>query len=101
VKLSTCEACTKKPKKDCPACNRQHFAHVSPNDLRRTFGHALRARGVEPQLIAPAMGHVDGQMVERVYGRLQPEELARLLETRLRGQPVASRVQKTRNRRAS
>ncbi len=48
---------------------------VSPNDLRRTFGTWLRQQGVDPSLIAPAMGHADSRMVERVYGRLPPEDL--------------------------
>jgi hypothetical protein len=34
-----------------------------------------RQQGVDPSLIAPAMGHADSRMVERVYGRLPPEDL--------------------------
>ena len=69
---------------DCKACGRTApFPRVSPNDLRRTFGSLLREHGVEPQLIAPQMGHRDSRMVERVYGRLPPEELARLVEERV------------------
>lgn len=52
-------------------------------DLRRTFGTMLRNAGVEPQLIAPAMGHVDSRMVEKVYGRLTPEALGKLLDERV------------------
>jgi integrase len=55
----------------------------SANDLRRTFGTWLRNAGVEPQLIAPAMGHVDSRMVESVYGRLTTEALGKLLEERV------------------
>lgn len=56
---------------------------LSPNDLRRTFGTWLRQAGVEPQLIGPAMGHKDGRMSERVYGRLPAEDLKRLLEAKV------------------
>ena len=57
------------------ACARAGVAPVSPNDLRRTFGTWLRKQGVDPSLIAPAMGHADSRMVERVYGRLPAEDL--------------------------
>ena len=57
------------------ACARAGVLPVSPNDLRRTFGTWLRQQGVDPSLIAPAMGHADSRMVERVYGRLPPEDL--------------------------
>lgn len=65
------------------ACDAAQIPRFSPNDVRRTFGTLLRAHGVEPQLIAPAMGHADSRMVERVYGRLVPEQLASLLEQRI------------------
>jgi integrase len=70
------------------ACDRANIAHCSPNDLRRTFGRWMRMAGVEPQLIAPAMGHADSRMVERVYGRLSSQELGTLI-ARQAGQPVA------------
>jgi integrase len=57
------------------ACERAGIARVSPNDLRRTLGTWLRARGVAPGLIGSYLGHADGRMVERVYGRLPAEEL--------------------------
>src|SRR5205085_302848 len=57
------------------ACRRAAIEHCSPNDLRRTFATWLRRSGVSPDLIAPAMGHADSRMVERVYGRLSPEQL--------------------------
>ena len=57
------------------ACARAGIPPVSPNDLRRTFGTWLRQQGVVPSLIAPAMGHADSRMVERVYGRLPIEDL--------------------------
>lgn len=67
------------------ACDKAGVAHCSPNDLRRTFGKLLRAHGVQPQLIGSAMGHTDSRMVERVYGRLAPEQLAHLLDAEISG----------------
>jgi integrase len=66
------------------ACAKVGIPPCSPNDLRRTYGTWLRDAGVEPQLIAPAMGHVDSRMVERVYGRFTPESLARNLAAAVR-----------------
>jgi integrase len=58
------------------ACERAKIEPCSPNDLRRTFAHWMRQEGVAPDLVGPAMGHVDTRMVERVYGRLRGAELA-------------------------
>lgn len=65
------------------------FPTVSPNDLRRTFATWLRSDGVPPHLIAPLMGHADGRMVERVYGRLPLDELAARVASVL---PAVSRI---------
>jgi integrase len=59
------------------------FPSVSPNDLRRTCATWLRAQGAPPHLIAPVMGHADSRMVERVYGRLPIDDLARRLAQEL------------------
>jgi integrase len=61
------------------ACVRAKIAPCSPNDLRRTFAHWLRSAGAPSDLVAPAMGHADARMVQRVYGRLEGEELASAL----------------------
>ncbi len=65
------------------ACDAAGIARCSPNDLRRSVGTLLRAKGVEPSLIGTYLGHADGRMAERVYGRLAPEQLAHLLAERL------------------
>lgn len=88
-RLSTCERCLKKGStrrgSTCKTCSViPAFEPISPNDLRRTLASLLRARGVEPQLIAPMLGHGDSRMVEKVYGRITPEQLAHLLRQRLR-----------------
>lgn len=66
------------------ACDAAGIARCSPNDLRRSIATLMRARGVEPSLIGAYLGHRDSRMAERVYGRLAPEQLAHLLEQRLR-----------------
>lgn len=67
------------------ACRRAKVPKVTPRDLRRSHGKILRLKGIEPQLIAPMLGHADARMVERVYGKLEPAELARLIGQRLSG----------------
>jgi len=64
------------------ACERAKVPRVSPRDLRRSHGMILRALGVEPHLIASMMGHADSRMVERVYGKLPADALAKLMHGR-------------------
>ena len=56
---------------------------ISPNDLRRTYATWLRQVGIEPHLIALALGHKDSRMAERVYGRMLPEALGVIFNQRL------------------
>lgn len=65
------------------ACRRAGVAKVTPRDLRRSHARILRAAGVEPSLIGVMLGHRDGRMVERVYGRIEPDELAAVIGARL------------------
>ena len=74
------------------ACDAASIAKVSPNDLRRTLATLLRARGVEPSVIGQVLGHADSRMVEKVYGRITPEQLAHLLDERLA--PKRARAQR-------
>lgn len=69
------------------ACAKLEIPPVSPNDLRRTHATWLRHAGVEPHLIGAALGHRDGRMAERVYGRLGTEELGALLTARMQVPP--------------
>lgn len=86
------------------ACARLKIPAVSPNDLRRTTGRWLRDAGVEPHLIAAVMGHRDSRMVERVYGKLPPEQLKALLLERVGGVvpllPVGTKTAKAGKKRA-
>ncbi len=77
------------------ACARAGIDPVSPNDLRRTFGTWLRNAGVAPNLIGAAMGHADSRMVERVYGRLTPEALSKLMGAAPPGQLMGGEPVKT------
>lgn len=61
------------------ACVAAKIAHTSFNDLRRTFATWLRNAGATPDLIAPAMGHTTTAMVQRIYARLAPIDLGRLI----------------------
>jgi integrase len=61
------------------ACERAGIAPCSPNDLRRTFSNWMVAADVPLFLVAQMMGHKDTRMLERVYGRQRPEQLARAL----------------------
>lgn len=81
------------------ACAAAEIPRCSSNDLRRTFAHWMRAAGVPLELIAPAMGHATTQMLQRVYGKPTPAELASLM-TRATGdtpvtQTAAHRVDST------
>jgi Phage integrase family len=73
------------------ACERAGIERCSPNDLRRTFASWQVEAGVPLFPIAQAMGHKDTRMLERVYGRQTPQQLAGLM-ARAMGLPV-SRVE--------
>jgi integrase len=61
------------------ACAQAGIEACSPNDLRRTYAKWMRLARVPAEIVAPTMGHRDTRMVERVYGRLSPEEIGALL----------------------
>lgn len=49
------------------------IAHVTTNDLRRTFGSWLKQQGVDSLHVAHMMGHKGTTMVDAVYGQLSRE----------------------------
>lgn len=64
------------------ACEALGIPRVTANDLRRTHANWLVEAGVGTNLVADVLGHVDSRMVEKVYGKLRPEQLRdRILET--------------------
>lgn len=58
------------------AAERAKIDPFSANDLRRTFATWLRQAGTPVDRIAHLLGHRDSRLVERVYGKLRPEDLA-------------------------
>ncbi len=75
------------------ACTKIGIDRCSPNDLRRTYAKWCRNAGIEPALVGPAMGHADGRMVERIYGKLTADELGQVMSHRVRlmsGTPVTT-----------
>ncbi len=66
------------------ACARAGIDPCSPNDLRRTTGTWLRQQGVPAEIIGQGiMGHRDGRMMERVYGRMTSETAGTLIAQHL------------------
>lgn len=59
------------------ACARAGIEPCSLHTLRHSFGHAMAEAGVPLELVAPMMGHADTRMLERIYARRSPGELAR------------------------
>ena len=57
-------------------CSKANVPRVTTNDLRRSYAVNMRLEGLPFATIAPDMGHADTRMLERVYGRLTPEQLA-------------------------
>lgn len=57
------------------ACARVGIAHVSANDLRRTFCSWLCNAGVPELSVIKLMGHSSSAMVRRVYAQLAPSTL--------------------------
>jgi integrase len=61
------------------ACKRAGIPHLSPKDLRRTAASLLVASGADISLVGRFLRHGSDTMVRRVYGKVRPEELGRLL----------------------
>lgn len=58
------------------ACARLQMPRISPNDIRRSVAHWLLAEDVPRPLVSAWMGHASTRMLDRVYGKLDPSELA-------------------------
>ena len=72
------------------ACQAAGLEPLTPNDLRRTHATWLRAAGVQTDLIARQLRHVDGRMVERVYGRMSAGDAGAAIGAAL-GEPLPLR----------
>lgn len=64
------------------ACKRAGIAPVTSNDFRRTHGTWLAEAGVSDEHIGKVLRHADGRMARRVYGKLTPAKLGKLLEAK-------------------
>lgn len=51
-------------------CTRAGIEPCTLTDLRRTFGSWMKQAGADSKRVADLMGHVNTQMVDRVYGQL-------------------------------
>ncbi len=60
------------------ACKRAGIDPTTPNDLRRTFASLLMAAGVPREVVWRMLGHTSGAMLDKVYGKIEPQELAAL-----------------------
>jgi integrase len=65
------------------ACKRAGLPGISPTDHRRTHGKWLRLAGVSISNIYPSMGHSDGRMLERGYGKVTAVEIAHVLAAQI------------------
>jgi integrase len=65
------------------ACERADIDPCTPNDLRRTHASLLVACGVDKDVVRRLLGHTTSRMVEMIYGRIDPTELAALAEPHL------------------
>lgn len=70
------------------ACDRAKIPRASANDLRRTFAQWHHNAGVTNDVLKDAMGHSTTAMLDRVYARTNPAELAELMRAQIgKGKP--------------
>jgi integrase len=62
------------------------IGHVSPNDLRRSVAHWLKAGGVPPDVAAMFFGHASTKMMYEIYGKLDTEEIGAAIARALGGE---------------
>jgi integrase len=60
------------------AAARAKVPHTTANDLRRTLATRMVVAGVPYSIAAQIMGHADSRMLERVYGKPTPSDIARM-----------------------
>lgn len=57
-----------------PLCTRAGVRYRNPYQVRHTFASSLLTAGNNPWYVAQQLGHVDVQLVFRVYGKFIPED---------------------------
>lgn len=69
------------------ACIRAGIATVTPNDLRRAFGHWHRGHGVDVNLVSKMLRHTTDKLAQTTYAKLSGQEVAKLVNSALAGVP--------------
>jgi integrase len=64
-----------------PLCKRAGVRYRNPYQVRHTYASALLTDGTNPWYVAQQLGHVDVQMVFKVYGKFIPQDYRRPKET--------------------
>jgi integrase len=57
-----------------PLCTRAKVRYRNPYQMRHTFASSLLTAGGNPWYVASQLGHVDVQLVYRVYGKFIPQD---------------------------
>ena len=57
-----------------PLCRRAEVRYRNPYQIRHTFASSLLTAGANPWYVAEQLGHVDVQLVFRVYGKFIPQD---------------------------
>lgn len=70
------------------ACVRAGIARVSPNDLRRTFGHWHRNAGVPVDVVAMMLRHATDKLAQTTYAKLAGGDLSDLVNRTLNQAPA-------------
>ncbi|MFH7043698.1 tyrosine-type recombinase/integrase [Paucibacter sp. JuS9] len=70
-----------------PLCKRSGVRYRNPYQVRHSYASALLTAGANPWYVAQQLGHVDVQMVFRVYGKFISQDYQRPQAT---AQPLAS-----------
>lgn len=71
-------------------CHRAGILHLSPHDLRHTFGHRFLVRGGRMKALSLFLGHASMAVTEKHYGYLREEDVAaHVLDITDPGRPAA------------
>ena len=63
-----------------PLCKRAGVRYRNPYQMRHTYASTLLTAGSNPFWVASQLGHVDVEMVFKVYGRFIPKNYSKLNE---------------------
>lgn len=67
------------------ACVRAGIARCTPNDLRRTFGKWHRLAGVQVELVAKMLRHIDATLAQTTYAKISGGEVGALAAPQIQG----------------